>query len=56
MRIFAGVMELADMTGSNPVDSNIVWDRDPPPVPNILYHNGLSAYHLMAMAACNAAG
>ena len=32
-RIYAGVMELADVTDSKSVDGDIVWVRVPPPAP-----------------------
>ena len=34
LNIFAGVMELADVTDSKSVGSNTVWVRVPPPAPN----------------------
>ena len=33
LNIFAGVMELADVTDSKSVDGDIVWVRVPPPAP-----------------------
>ena len=34
LNIFAGVMELADVTDSKSVGSNTVWVRVPPPAPS----------------------
>ena len=52
---FASVMELVDIADSKSAGRHTIWVRVPSLAPIASYHNGLRAYHLKMMVACNAA-